>query len=146
MKKSRVTLTALLLVVGAIAISCNTPSEKVAIAKSNVLKANDALDRANEEYVADIERYRQETADKVAANQKSIEEFNARIENDKKEARADYKKKIAGLEQKNTDMKKRMDDYKADGKNNWDKFKTEFNHDMEEIGKSLKDLTVKNVK
>jgi hypothetical protein len=146
MKKSRVTLTALLLVVGAIAISCNTPSEKVAIAKSNVLKANDALDRANEEYVADIERYRQETADKVAANQKSIEEFNARIENDKKEARADYKKKIAGLEQKNTDMKKRMDDYKADGKNNWDKFKTEFNHDMDEIGKSLKDLTVENVK
>lgn len=146
MKKSRVTLTAIILMVGAIAISCNTPSEKVAIAKSDVEKAIDTLDKANEEYVSDIERYRKETADKVDANQKSIAEFNARIENDKKEAKADYKKKIAELEEKNSDMKKKMDDYKANGKDNWEKFKAEFNHDMDEIGKSFKDLTVKNVK
>ncbi|MFN0047523.1 MAG: hypothetical protein ACKVOU_00200 [Cytophagales bacterium] len=43
-------------------------------------------------------------------------------------------------------MKKKMDDYKEDGKENWEKFKTEFNHDMDEIGNAFKDLTVKNVK
>jgi hypothetical protein len=41
-------------------------------------------------------------------------------------------------------MKKRMDDYKADGKENWIKFKDEFNRDMQELGKSFKDFTVKN--
>ena len=43
-------------------------------------------------------------------------------------------------------MKKKMDDYKAEGKDKWNEFKIEFNRDMEEIGKAFKDLTVKNVR
>lgn len=43
-------------------------------------------------------------------------------------------------------MKKKMDDYNMDGKENWEKFKTEFNHDMDELGQAFKDLTVNNVK
>ena len=39
-----------------------------------------------------------------------------------------------------------MDEYKADGKENWEKFKAEFNHDMDGLGSAFKDLTVKNVK
>ena len=50
------------------------------------------------------------------------------------------------MEQKNTDLKRRLDDYKQDGKENWEKFKIEFNRDMDELGKAFKDLTVKNVK
>ena len=55
-------------------------------------------------------------------------------------------KKIDELEQKNSELKKRLDDYKADGKEKWEKFKAEFSHDMDELGKAFKDLTVKNVK
>ena len=50
------------------------------------------------------------------------------------------------LEVKNSDMRMRMDNYKEDGKDNWETFKTEFSHDMDELGKAFKDLTVKNVK
>ena len=39
-----------------------------------------------------------------------------------------------------------MSDYKADGKENWEKFKAEFGHDMDELGNAFRDLTVKNVK
>ena len=39
-----------------------------------------------------------------------------------------------------------MDDYKVEGKDKWEKFKTEFSHDMDELGKGFKDLTVKNIK
>ena len=42
-------------------------------------------------------------------------------------------------------MKKKMDDYKAEGKEQWEAFKTEFSHDMDELGQAFKDLTVKNV-
>lgn len=41
-------------------------------------------------------------------------------------------------------MQKKMADYKADGKDSWAKFKEEFNHDMDELGKALKDFTIKN--
>ena len=126
--------------------SCSTPAEKVVNAEYKVTDANKDLDKANTEYLADITSYRKETADKIAANDKSIADFNARIANEKKDAKADYKNKIDALEKKNSDMKKRMDDYKADGKDKWEIFKIEFSHDMDGLGKAFKDLTVKNAK
>ena len=43
-------------------------------------------------------------------------------------------------------MKQKMADYKEEGKEKWETFKVEFNHDMEELGNAFKDLTVKNTK
>jgi hypothetical protein len=122
--------------------SCNTPAEKVENAQDNVVEAKQDLVEANQEYAADVEAYRRETAARVAANRKSIAEFNARIESKKQEASTDYRKKIAELEQKNTDLQKRMDDYKIEGKDSWIMFKEEFNRDMEALGKAFKDLAV----
>jgi chromosome segregation ATPase len=93
-----------------------------------------------------METYRKETEAKIAANNESIAAFNARIDSKKAEAKTDYKNRIAELENKNTDMKKRLDEYKADGKDNWEIFKLEFSRDMEELGKAFKDLTVTNTK
>jgi hypothetical protein len=146
MKKSILALAALTFMAASTLTSCNSPAKKVEEAQNDVKEANKDLAKANEEYLADIESYRKETADKIAANDRSIAEFNARIKEQKREAAADYKLKIAKLEEKNSDMKKHLDEYKAEGKENWEKFKTEFNHDMEELGKAFKDLTVKNVK
>ena len=39
-----------------------------------------------------------------------------------------------------------MDEYKAEGKEQWEEFKAEFSRDMDELGKAFKDLTVKNEK
>jgi chromosome segregation ATPase len=126
--------------------ACSTPAEKVASAEANVNAANKALNDANAAQLAEMEAYRKEVADKIAANNASIAAFNARVESEKSEAKADYRNKIAALEQKNTDMKKRLDDYKADGKDKWEIFKAEFGRDMDELGKAFKDLTVNNVK
>lgn len=146
MKKSILTMVAAAFITGTILTSCSTPAQKVENAEENVTEANTALDKANEQYMADVENYRKLTAEHIAANNKSIAEFNARIENEKKEVKADYKKKIAKLEQKNTDMKKKMDDYKVEGKEKWEVFKAEFSHDMDELGTAFKDLTKDNVK
>lgn len=125
--------------------SCNNSSEKVKNAEEAVTKADSNLIDANQEYLAEVANYKRETSDKIAANDKSIVEFKARVAQEKKSARADYLAKVTKLEQKNSDLKKRMDDYKADSKEQWGNFKTEFNHDMDEIGSAFKDLTVKNV-
>lgn len=146
MKKSIFAMATATLIMSVAFTSCNTSSQKVENAENNVIEANEDLDKANQEYLDEIESYRRETADKIAANNKSIEEFNARIENEKEQARAEYRKEIAALEQKNSDMKKKMDDYKAEGKDKWEKFKTEFSRDMDELGNAFRGLTVKNVK
>lgn len=144
MKKSILTCAAFMLIAGGMLSSCNTPAQKVENAQDNVAAAKDDLTKANEEYLADIEVYRQVTADKIAANNKSITEFNARTENKKEAAKSDYQRKVAELEQKNSDLKKKLDDYKAEGKNNWEQFKVEFNSDMDELGEAFKNLTIKN--
>lgn len=144
MKKSILVTTLFVsaLIVGA----CSSPSKKVEDAKTDVVEANKELDDAQAEYMADMAKYKTETAEKIVANELIIKDFNARIASQKIDAQVEYKQKVASLEQKNTDMKKKIDDYKLDGKENWEKFKTEFNHDMDELGEAFKDLTVKNVK
>ena len=146
MKKSVLSITLGVFIISAVVIGCSSSEKKVENAQENVTEADEALRKANEAYQLDVENYRKEIADKIEANNQSITEFNIRIENEKKEAKADYKLKIAELEQKNTDMKKKMDDYKVEGKENWEVFKTEFNHDMDQLGKAFKDLTINNVK
>ena len=130
--------------VGLMSIGCNTPSQKVETAQDNVVQANKDLEKANQDYLTDMENYKKETAEKIAANEKSIDDFNARIANEKADARANYKKKIVALQQKNTDMKKKLDDYKAEGKDQWEKFKTEFNHDMDKLNDDFKSLVGTN--
>ena len=148
MKKSIFALALCAIITGTVILSCDssTSAEKVEEAKIDVVHANNDLEKANEEYTADMAGYKKDIADKITANDLIIKEFNERVSKEKKEAKADYKKKIDELEHKNTDMKKKLDEYKSDGKENWEKFKTEFNHDMEELGKSFKDFTVKNTK
>ena len=147
MKKSIIALAVFTFITATAITSCNnSPTEKVEEAKSEVVEANQELAEAKEEYATEIEMYKKETADKIAANEASIAEFNARVAAEKKDAQVAYKQKIAELETKNTDMKKKLDEYQQDGKENWAKFKTEFNRDMDELGKSFKDFTVKNKK
>ncbi len=153
MKKSILTFAIATFLVGAMLTSCGTPAQKVADAqedvadaKEDVVDAKENLAEAKEEYLTDVENYRKETAYRIDANNQSIAEFRARIANEKKIAKADYEEKILRLEQKNTDIKKRLDDYQVEGKDNWQTFKLEFNRDMDELGKALKDLTVKNNK
>ncbi len=124
--------------------SCDTPSQKVENAEANVVEAKEDLVQAQEDYLVDVETYRQQTAEKIAANNKSIAEFNARIEAEKADVKADYKMKIAELEKKNSDLKMKLDGYKAESKDQWETFKLEFNRDMDQLGAALKDLTVKN--
>ncbi len=65
--------------------------------------------------------------------------------NEKKEIDADYNKTLLELETKNKELKKKLADYKDDGQDKWNGFKTEFNHDMNELGKAVKNITVENV-
>ena len=148
MKKSILTIAfcGLLMPLVAIFSGCQTSEKKLDQAQTEAMKANEALDKANKEYLADVENYRKERTEMMAKNDQSIEDLKAKIANEKKDVKADYEKKITELEQKNKDLKAKINDYKDNGKEQWESFKQEFNHDMDELGKALKDLTVNNKK
>lgn len=146
MKKSIFTLALTMFVAGTIFISCNSSAKKEDAAKAKVEEAAQNLDQAKEDYNKQYDKFKIESDEKITANEKSIAELKEHTKNMKKEAKAKYEKTIADLEQKNEVMKEKVKDYKDDGKENWQSFKNEFNYDMDELGKALKDLTVKNIK
>ena len=113
MKKILMVLTVPVLLSGAFFLtSGNSASEKIVTPEDKVMEAHMDLYIANIAYLAEMETFRQETTAKIEANNKSIADFNARVETEKEESKADYKRKIAVLEQMNTDMEKRLEDYK----------------------------------
>lgn len=81
------------IITGSVFTSCNTSAEKVENAQKNVTETIVDLDKANQEYLLDIENYRKETSDKIKANEQSIADFNARIENEKKKSKPIIKRK-----------------------------------------------------
>lgn len=147
MKKTILTIaTTAIFITGAVFISCNTPTENLEDAKEKIEDAKKDLSEANQEYIKDMENFKTETDKTIETNNLSIADFKSRIELEKKEAKADYIKKIEDLEKKNTDIKKRLDDYKAAGKESWEIFKAQFTRDMENLGQAFLDLSYYNVK
>lgn len=146
MKNSILILAAATFIAGATFSSCDTPKGDVLDAQENVAKANSNLDEATDNYIADIEQYRAETSEKIAVNDRTIVDLKASVENKDAATKAEYWKRIAELENKNRELKTRMDNYKADGKENWETFRSEFNHDMDGLGNAFRDVTVKNSK
>jgi len=146
MKRSILTMAALAFMMGALLSGCNTPEQKVINAEEDVMEANEALDQANADYLADMEQFRRETEERTITNDEMIAEFRSRMAKEKAAVRADYEKKIAALEESNARMKIRMADYKDEGSDKWYAFKLEFNRDMNELGKAFADFTKSSTK
>lgn len=137
MKKLILVIIATALIAGVSLTSCNSPSEELENAQDNVDEANADLNKANVEYLADIEDYKKITSEKINTNKRSLADFKLRIEKEKAAVKAKYLKEIKELEQKNSDVEKKMEDYKAEGKEDWEKFKSDFSNEMDDIAKSI---------
>ena len=55
-----------------------------------------------------------------------------------------YAKRINELEEKNREIKEKVNTYKNDASNDWEAFKKEYNSDMDDLGRSLRNFTVDN--
>jgi predicted RNase H-like nuclease (RuvC/YqgF family) len=76
----------------------------------------------------------------IEANEKRIDAFKEKMEEAGLKVKAKFSEEVAVLEQKNRDLKKKLEDYKDEGQIKWEEFKTNFKHDMDGIGKTMKDL------
>jgi len=147
MKKSIYLFAAIMFAGGIILTSCeSTSQQKVENAEENVSEAKQDLHEAEMDYSAAIHDFRRETDERITTNEKYISDLKLQTENEKKELREERRKKIAELETRNNDMKKRMNEYNDNGKDGWESFKREFNRDMDELGNALNNLTVNNKK
>ena len=139
MKNLKKVITISFMVIGVMLIGCFENSEK----SKQDIKENI---KENEDYKLEMDEYRFRITEQITTNENSIIAFRSRIANQKKEARADYEKKINDLNNKNTDLKMRLDAFNADNKESWELFKVEFGRDMDELGNALHDFTINSQK
>lgn len=144
MKNKYFILTVIGLIAGSVLTGCDINREKkVEDAKENVQQANQDLKDAQAQYEKEWQLFKNDAELKISANEKSIDELKAEIKRASRKFKAKYEKEVAVLEQKNIELKKKISEYRYEGKDKWEEFKRGFNHDMDIVGKALKDLFTK---
>jgi len=150
MKKSIFILAvATSLMAGSIFTSCQSHEKKVEDAKVKVQDARQELIEAQTEaYDAeaakinaeDWKAFKIETENNIKNNELRIAELRVQLEKPGKIFDPIYKNRIEVLEQKNLDMKNRLIFY-DNNRSDWVVFKTEFDRDMKELVKALREFS-----
>lgn len=154
MKKSIFTQVFVSIISGILMMSCKSSTkeekeahEKVQVARENVQEAKDSLRVAkNQANAEELKAFKKETDSIINENKVKIDLLKLKMKQTGKSIDATYQKNIADLEQKNIDLKIKMENYKNEANNDWQSFKREFKHDLDEMGQAFKDLTVDNKK
>jgi hypothetical protein len=110
--------------------------------KKDVVVAKKDLKIAQQDSVATYQQLTKESETKFKNNEKSITDLRARIAKNNSVNEANDQKKVTLLEQKNNNLKKELADYKVEGQIKFGTFKNEFNNDLDELSKELKDFKV----
>lgn len=139
-----ITLAITVFMAGSMITGCQSSSEKVKDAQDKVQAANEkvaAAQRELDQAIKDsIQAFKNEYEQIITYNDKKIAAFRVRINNEKKENRARYEQKLAELEQQNREMRKRLEAFNEEQKENWESLRLKFKHDMEEQGKAFRDF------
>ncbi len=148
MKKTIFTLAVAGFMLVMIMSGCQSSEKKVENAQDKVQDAQNNLTKANQELnmaIRDsIRQFKKESETTISTYEKNIADIKIKIAKTNKENRATYEKNLADLEQKNIEMKRKIEAFREDENAKWAAFRREFNHDMGELGKALKDFTIKN--
>lgn len=145
-------LVSLVVLAMAILGGCQSSAEKVDAAKENVEEAKEELQEVKAEVQADATKvanaeewsvFKSDAEIKIKENEIRIGDLRVKMKKSGKTFDAMYEKNIIALEQKNKDLRTKISNYESN-QSDWEAFKREFNHDMDELGQAIKDLTVNN--
>lgn len=124
---------------------CTSSSENVSEKREDLKEAREDLEEAKEDNMEAIAAFKKDQEATIAENEKNIQELKSKINSTKMDSKT-YNEEIVKLELKNENLKVKIATYQGENKANWEAFKREFNHDMEEFGNAFKALTTKDVK
>lgn len=150
MNKSILILTLTGFMLGSVLTSCHQSSsniidnkkDKLLKEQEDVVEAKQDLNQALKD---SVRQFKLDAQNLISENNRKLDEFKAKVANGKKATREKYTAKISDLERRNKELQKRLDEFNDENGEKWASFKREFDHDMDEIGNSLKDITKNNI-
>lgn len=145
MKKTKISFWILPVLVVLFTACTTTKAEKLDEASKDVQNAQEDLDKANKQYAKEIGVYRASVESDLRENKLEIAKLQDQKAAVKGEALVIRNEKITALRKSNDELELRMRQYRGDNKENWAEFKREFDSDMMQLRKSLRDIGKDNV-
>ena len=126
---------------GTLITGCDkTPEQKLEANKESIGQAKQDSTTVRAERAKEWQAFKAESEQQIADNDKRIDAYKEKMEKAGPKAKAQYKKDVAALKQKNHELKEKLEDYKDGDQTKWQEFKTNFRADMDAVGKTMKDL------
>jgi peptidoglycan hydrolase CwlO-like protein len=136
MKKKYFTLAVIMLIAGSVFTGCDNRDS----AKEDVEKANQEMIDAQTKFEKEWQQFKSDVELKIDANQKQIDNLKAAMKETTARFKAKYENQLLTLEQKNIELRKKLNDYKYEGKDNWEIFKVEFNQKVDTVITAINDI------
>lgn len=129
--------------ISAIALTSST-----AFAQENKQAANarKELREAKIDSAEDFNRFKKQAEATINENKQKIKALKAKKSDASKEEKENYNKKVIALEEKNENLKRKIHGSSKTTTEKWSAFKREFNHDIDELGKAIRDIAKDNTK
>jgi hypothetical protein len=144
MKKNASQRLPLILVIALLLAGCSQSSlkdeqekEKLKSAKINAEAAQLTKER---DFLQEFENFKSQIQLKVEKNDQSIAELKLKIIEGKKSSNSDFASEIRVFENRNKELKKRVNAFDNAGKSDWQKFKSEVTQDLDELGNEINDF------
>ena len=117
MKNKYFILAAIVLIAGSVFTGCNVNREKkVEDAKEDVEKANQDMNDAQAQFEKEWQQFKSDAELKINANQQKIDDFKVAMKTTSAKFKAKYENEVVTLEQKNIELKKKLNEFKYEGK------------------------------
>lgn len=119
-----------------------------AFAQENKQAANARIElhEAKIDSAEDFNRFKKQAEAAIKDNKRKIKDLKAKKSEASKEEKENYNKKVKALEEKNENLKTKIHGSSKTTTEKWVAFKREFNHDIEELGKAIRDIAKDNTK
>ncbi|MEJ8819026.1 hypothetical protein [Lacibacter sp. H407] len=148
MKKIVYLFSVITLFAGVLLYSCDTtPKDDAA---DNEVKDTVVIEQKTTEVVTvrvatseEWAAFKKDAEERIEANEKRIEELKVKLKKPGKLLDKMYEDRIATLRERNRELRAKIAGYETT-QTDWEKFKSEFNHDMNELGKAIDDIFTDN--
>ncbi|HSL88917.1 MAG TPA: hypothetical protein VK870_06430 [Ignavibacteriaceae bacterium] len=137
MKNYYFILAVILLIAGIFFTGCDNTRDDVKEANQDMIDAQNQFEQEWREFKRDAEV-------RIDKNEQRIADFKESMKSTTARFKAKYENEVLSLEQNNIELRKKLNEYKYDGKNNWDVFKREFNREVDKVVDSLDDIFSRN--
>lgn len=142
MKKIAYLFSTIMLTGSVSMLSCNNTADTTDNDEKKDTVVIEDKDNTVNERVATAEEwaeFKREAEQKIDANEKRIAELREKRKKSGKVMDKVYEERIEALQERNRNLRLKITNYETN-KTDWDRFKEEFNRDMDELGKAIGDI------